>query len=124
MKSTIIFIDSGYLSFISKFFGGGRPLKYRIEIFGKNLAKVKKFRCKKIYFYTAPPYQSFQPTLEEKRRKANYDKFILKLKEAGIIIREGRCQKIGNTYQQKGVDTLMTIDLSRIPKKESINEVI
>jgi uncharacterized LabA/DUF88 family protein len=41
-----------------------------------------------------------------------------------IVIREGRCQKIGNTYQQKGVDTLITIDLSRIPKKEDIDEVI
>ena len=124
MKSTIVFIDAGYLSFISKFFGKGKPLKYKMETFANNLAKTKGFECKKIYFYTAPPYQSSKPTIEENKRRANYDKFILKLKEVEINVREGRCQKIDNTYQQKGVDTLLTIDLSRIPKKESITDVI
>ena len=124
MKSTIVFIDGGYLSFISKFFGKGKPLKYRMEVFAKNLAKSKDLDCKKIYFYTTPPYQDSTPTKEENKRKASYDKFISKLKEAGIIVREGRCQKIDNTYQQKGVDTLLTIDLSRVPKKEEISDVI
>ena len=119
-----MFIDGGYLSFISKFFGKGKPLKYKMEVFAKNLAKSRDLECKKIYFYTAPPYQDSIPTKEENKRKARYDKFILKLKETGIIIREGRCQKIDNIYQQKGVDTLLTIDLSRIPKKEGISDVI
>lgn len=95
-----------------------------MEVFAKNIAKSKNLECKKIYFYTAPPYQSSIPTKEENTRKANYDKFILKLEEVGIIIREGRCQKIDNIFQQKGVDTLLTIDLSRIPKKEEIYDVI
>jgi len=126
IKQTILFIDAGYLSFISKHFGSGKPLRYKIEKFAKNLAKSKGFECKKIYFYTAPPFQSSKPKEEENKRKANYDKFINKLKSINpeIVIREGRCQKIGNTYQQKGVDTLITIDLSRIPKKENIDEVI
>ena len=46
------------------------------------------------------------------------------IKEVKINIREGRCQKIDNTFQQKGVDTLLTIDLSRIPKMEGIFDVI
>ena len=124
MKSTIVFIDGGYLSFISKFFGKGKPLRYKMEVFANNLAKFKGLECKKIYFYTAPPYQSSKPTPEENKRKANYDKFILKLKEVKIIVREGRCQKIDNTYQQKGVDTLLTIDLSRISKREGIIDAI
>lgn len=124
MTETIVFIDAGYLSFISKFFGKGKPLKYRIEVFAKNLANVKKLECKKIYFYTAPPYQDSKPTKEESKRKASYDKFIAKLKDAKIIVRQGRCQKIDGNYQQKGVDTLLTLDLSRIPKKEGISNVI
>ena len=124
MKSIIVFIDGGYLSFISKFFGKGKPLKYKMEVFANNLAKTKGFECKQIYFYTAPPYQSSKPTPEENKRKANYDKFIVKLKKVKINVREGRCQKIDNTYQQKGVDTLLTIDLSRIPKREGITDVI
>ena len=126
MKQTILFIDAGYLSFISKHFGGGKPLRYKIEKFAVSLTKSKNLECKKIYFYTAPPFQSSKPKAEENKRKANYDKFINKLKSITlpIIIREGRCQKIGSTYQQKGVDTLITIDMSRIPKKENIDEVI
>ncbi len=124
MRPTIVFIDAGYLSFISKYFGKGKHLKYKIEVFAKNLAKAKNLECKKIYFYTAPPYQNSKPTKEENRRKASYDKFISQLKKVGIIVRGGRCQKIDNTYQQKGVDTLLTIDLSRIPKREGILDVI
>lgn len=126
MKFTIVFIDAGYLYFISKHFGKGKSLRYKIENFAINLAKSKGFECKKIYFYTAPPYQSSKPTQEENNRKANYDKFISKLRNTKpqIIVKEGRCQKIGDTYQQKGVDTLITMDLSRIPKKEGINEII
>ncbi len=124
MKSTIVFIDAGYLSYISKHFGKGKPLKCRIENLSNNLAKSKKFDCKKIYFYTAPPYQRPKPTEEENNRKAKYDRFISKLKKVGVIVKEGRCQKIDNTYQQKGVDTLLTINLSRIPKKEGITEII
>src|SRR3989339_555178 len=86
MKSTIVFIDAGYLSFISKFFGEGKPLKYKIEVFANNLAKAKGLKCEKIYFYTAPPYQSSKPTPEENKRKASYDKFILKLKEDKINV--------------------------------------
>jgi uncharacterized LabA/DUF88 family protein len=126
MKQTILFIDAGYLSFISKHFGGKKPLKYKIEKLAVNLAKSKNLDCEKIYFYTAPPYQSSKPKEGENKRRANYDKFINKLSDAEppITIREERCQKIGNTYHQKGVDTLITIDLSRIPRKENINEVI
>ena len=126
MKSCIIFIDGGYLSFISKYFGHGKPLKYKLEKFAINLAKSKGLNCEKIYFYTAPPYQSPKSTELENKRKAKYDKFISKLKKVQpeIIVREGRCQKIDNTYQQKGVDTLMTMDLSRIPNKEGIKDLI
>jgi len=124
MKSTIVFIDGAYLSYISKFFGKGKPLKYKMEVFAQSLAKSKGLACNKIYFYTAPPYQDSNPTNEENKRKANYDRFISKLKAVGVIVREGRCQKIDNTYQQKGVDTLLTIDLSRIPKKMGISDVI
>jgi len=126
MEPTIIFIDAGYLSFISKYFGKGRPLKYKIENFAINIVKSKNLECKKIYFYTAPPYQSAKPTKEENKRKANYDRFITKLKNTNpkIIVREGRCQKINEGFYQKGVDTLITIDLSRIPKKENIKKVI
>ncbi|MEK6897904.1 MAG: NYN domain-containing protein [Nanoarchaeota archaeon] len=126
MEKTILFIDGGYLSFISKHFGGGNPLKYKIEKFAINLAKEVGLDCQTIYFYIAPPFQGPKPSEEENRRKANYDKFIEKLKfvEPQIKIREGRLQKINETFQQKGVDTLMTMDLLKVAQQKEIKKII
>ena len=53
-------------------------------------------------------------------RKERYDKFIKKLqKNKEVIIREGRCQRLKIDglfiYKQKAVDSLMIMDLMRIP---------
>ena len=126
MNETIVFLDSGYLSYISKYFGRGKPLRYKIEKFASNLSLDKNLLCNGVYFYIAPPFQSPISTEEENKRKASYDKFINKLKQTKpeIIIREGRCQKIGDTFQQKGVDTLMTMDLLKITQKKEIKTII
>ena len=126
MTSTILLIDAGYLSHISKHFGKGKPLKYKIENFSVNLCKDLDINCKEIYFYVAPPFQSPKPTKEENKRKANYDKFISKLKKAlpKIKVREGRLQKINNLFTQKGVDTLMTMDLLKIAQKKEVEGVV
>lgn len=126
MKKAIFFIDGGYLSFISKHFGKGKPLKNKIEKFSRNIAAIKNLEVQEIYFYTAPPYQSPMPTESENRRRANYDKFILKLKEVKprINIREGRVQKSEDGFQQKGVDTLLTMDLLKVSQKKDIKDVI
>jgi len=126
MENTVLFIDSGYLSFISKHFGGGKPLKYKIEKFAVNITKEIGLNCQMIYFYIAPPFQSPKPSKEENIRKANYDKFIEKLKfvRPRINIREGRLQKIDETFQQKGVDTLMTMDLLKIAQQKDIKKIV
>ena len=126
MDKTIVFIDGAYLSFISKYFGKGKPLKYKIEKFAVNLCNELNLFCEEVYYYTAPPYKSPIPTDNERQRQRNYDKFILKLKsiKPKIIIREGRCQKIDNSFQQKGVDTLMTMDLLKIAKQGKVNSIV
>ena len=126
MEKTVFFIDGGYLSFISKHFGKGKPLKNRIEKFAQNLAQTRNFKIEEIYFYTAPPYQNPKPTQEENVRRANYDRFILRLKEATpkIHIREGRVQKGLEGFQQKGVDTLLTMDLLKVSQKKEIKTII
>src|SRR3989344_9144597 len=102
MEKAVFFIDGGYLSFISKYFGKGKPLRNKIEKFTQNISKVKNLEVEEIYFYTAPPDQSSIPTIEENKRRANYDKFILKLREVKpkINIREGRVQKSEEGFQQ------------------------
>ncbi|MEK6843893.1 MAG: NYN domain-containing protein [Nanoarchaeota archaeon] len=127
MEKAVFFIDRGYLSFISKYFGKGKPLRNKIEKFAKNIANTKSLEIEEIYFYTAPPYKSPIQTTEENKRRANYDNFIKKLKEVSnpkINIREGRVQKVEGGFQQKGVDTLFTMDLFKISQKSKIQNLI
>jgi len=127
VEETIVFIDEGYLSFISKHFGHGKPVKTRIEKFSQNLSDEKDLLCNEIYFYIAPPYQSSKPTPQENIKKANYDKFIQKLKivQPPIRVREGRCQKDRDgAYHQKGVDTLLTMDLLKTAQKRKVGTII
>ena len=123
LENTLVFIDAGFLSKLSRYFGKGKYLVYDIIKFSENISKKKNLRCEKIFYYTAPPFQSHNPSVEEKKRKDNYDSFIRKLsKDPRFIIREGRCQKIRDNkikFVQKGVDTLMTMDLMSVPIKYS-----
>ncbi len=122
MQETLVFIDSGYLVKIAKEFNVVG--KYDINQLGITFAKENNLWCKNVYYYLAPPYLSNPPKEIEKIRKNKYDKFISKLKKIpSLIIREGRCQKTNEGYKQKGVDTLLTMDLSSINPNE-INIII
>jgi len=120
LEETIVFIDEGFLDKLSKYFGEGKRLKFDKFCLAKNLAKKRGLFCKKLFYYTAPPFQSGFPSEDEKQKKAGHDKFIRSLSSnKDIVVREGRCQrtfgKNGNpVYKQKGVDTLLTIDLGHL----------
>lgn len=118
-NDTVIFIDAGFLSKLSRHFGRGKYLIYDLNNLAKNLSRKQKLNCKKIFYYTAPPFQSRKPTKEEERKKEGYDKFIEKLKDKKITIREGRCQRLkidGNyVFNQKAVDILLAMDLMNVP---------
>ena len=127
MDKAVFLVDAGYLSFISKFLGNGRHLRFKIEDFAINLFERSGLECESIYYYTAPPYQSPKPSEEENKRKAKYDKFIGKLKLVNnpkVIIREGRCQKSDDGFSQKGVDTLITMDLMKISAENKIKKIV
>ena len=120
MEETLIFLDAGLLSKLSKYFGKGEYLRYDIINFSKNLAKKENLNCKQIFYYVAPPFQSEPPLKEETKRKKNYDEFIKKLlKNKEIVVRERRCQRLKIDgkfiFKQKAVDSLMIMDLMRIP---------
>lgn len=116
---TLVFIDEAFLSRLSKYFGNGYYLKFDRSSFSKELANKQKLKCIKIFLYTAPPFQSPNPTKEEEIKKYGYDKFINKLKQNNITIREGRCQrlKIDEKYEylQKAVDVWLAMDLTNVP---------
>jgi len=118
MEDTLIFVDEGFLSRLSKYFGKGNYIKFKKIDFIKNLAKKKDLFVKHTFYATAPPFQSGNPTEEERRRKEGYDKFKSKFSNRkDFTILEGRCQRTKNKdgkfkYRQKGVDTVLTMALS------------
>ncbi len=118
LKDTLVFIDANFLSKLSKHFGSGKYLIYDLINFSENLSKKQKLICKKIFYYTSPPFQSSVPTFDEGKRKDGYDKFLNKLRKRGVIVREGRCQRLkfekDFVYKQKAVDILLAMDLMKI----------
>ncbi|MBX8639740.1 MAG: NYN domain-containing protein [Thermoplasmata archaeon] len=122
MDKTIVFIDDGYLSKISKFLGGGTYLQIDINQFAINLAKAQNLWCEEVYLYTAPPFQSAVPTTEEAEKRARYDRFTSRVRRiSGFNVREGRLQYVDGEYRQKGVDTLLTMDLLTLTKENYPN---
>ncbi len=75
MDSSVVLLDAGFLSKLSKHFGKGKYIKYDIIKFAKNLAKKQGLFCKHIFYYTAPPFQSEKPTKEDSERYGKYEKF-------------------------------------------------
>jgi uncharacterized LabA/DUF88 family protein len=130
LNKTVILIDGGFLSKLSKYFGVGTYLKYNLITLSKNLAIKQNLVCEHIYYYTAPPFQSENTDKEESERYKRYENFKNKLSKDKIIsIREGRCQRLKIDgkfiYGQKGVDALVIIDLMSIPfEYKDIKQVI
>lgn len=130
MEETLIFLDEGFVYKLNKYFGYGKPIKFDRIYFAKNLALKQKLICKKIFYYNAPPFQSYPPIKEEEKRKEGYDRFIRKISQNPlVIIREGRCQRLKIDdkfiYKQKAVDSLAIIDLMKVPLKYSnVKEII
>lgn len=120
MEETLVFIDEGFLDKLTKILGKGVRLKFDKFELAKRIAEKQDLSCKHLFYYTAPPFQGTPPSAKEKNMKEGYDKFIFALsKNKNITVREGRCQRIINPigeieYKQKGVDTLLTIDLSHL----------
>ena len=123
MEETLVFIDGGFISKLSWHLGKGNHLKFDLIKFSKLLGKKHELLVKKVFYYTAPPFQSDPPTKDQIKRKQGYDKFINNFKDNNFfIIKEGRVQRIidgdgKEKFKQKGVDTLMTSGLVSIPIK-------
>jgi len=128
MENTYVFLDAGYLSKITKYFFPEKYPKYGIKQFANILAKSKGFWCKKAFLYVGEPYQKpTSPLKEDKERRQRYDNFIKVISNIdNLIIRQGRVQKDDERgYHQKGVDTLLTMDLFSIKdNEENIKTII
>lgn len=79
----------------------------------------------RVYFYTAPPYQSTNPTADEKQRYGQFMKWKSFLeKQDNFEIKLGRTERRGPDYEQKMVDVLLSIDLVELSAKSRIRTAI
>lgn len=118
MDRVLVFIDDGFLSKLSKFFGDGKYLKLHRKKFAERVSKKERLRCENVFLYTAAPFQSSYPNKLEIKRKEGYDVFKNSLIKEGVIFREGRCQRLKIDgkfmYKQKAVDVLLAMDLMNV----------
>ncbi len=123
MGNTAIFVDLGYLSYITKRFGNTKVDYNKLPATVLDKTHENHYRT---YVYHCPPYQGNPPTAEEKLRKSKYDRYIFSLSRTNrLILRAGRLVKKGNTtFIQKGVDTYFAIDLVKLSLRETIKTAI
>lgn len=121
MARCAVLIDAGYFSQITKkFFGLARVdmLKFSNNLCQGNYRVIT-------YYYDCMPYQSGNPTREEKVRYTNRQRFFTALNRLERFeVRLGRLQKRDESFQQKGVDVQFVLDLSRLCREGAVDKVI
>ena len=118
---TAIFIDGGYLDQILKKEYNRASIDYAKlskEISNNNLIL-------RTYYYHCPPYQSNPPTDAERTRVSNTDRFHASLNRLPKFqVRLGRLAKRDGKVAQKGVDTLLSVDMVTLAATRQISDAI
>ena len=123
MHSAAIFIDAGYLEkIVSKRYSGLRVDYSKLP----DALKDEGDEILRTYYYNCPPYQSAEPTSDERRRKSGYDRFRqILLRLPRYEVREGKTVKRSETeFGQKGIDTLICVDMVKLVYSGKIDKVI
>ena len=126
-KKVIILIDGGYFDNLNRHLKKCRGKKINIEkLSSKMCEEMEHIRTR---FYNAAPYQSANPTPEEKKRYQSAQKFKYAINryknheyvEVGRVrLVQTRCPKCKKQFEmpkQKGVDVSIALDLVRMARK-------
>lgn len=121
MKSAI-FIDGGYLEKVIKNEFPGTRIDF---------SKIPHALCNgkevlRTYYYNCLPYQSNPPSTDEKNRLSKAQAFHYALDSLPRFqVKKGRLQKKGaGIFVQKGVDTLLSVDLVHLALTRQISDAI
>lgn len=117
-----VFIDGGYVKKVLKGFGEPR-ISYL------KLSELDTIACGEIrlrtYYYDCSPFVSEPPTVEERAKKSNFDRFQRALEKfPKFQVRLGRLRKQGLEFEQKMVDVLLSIDLVKLSVEHSIRRAV
>ncbi len=122
MDKALVLIDAGYFSKVLESLG--RP-KIDFAKFSDLLCRRANSERLRTYYYDCMPYQSHNFGEEEMNRYALKRKFVSKLnKLPRFEVKLGRLRHRENQFQQKGVDTLLSIDLTRFAWRGVIQKAI
>jgi uncharacterized LabA/DUF88 family protein len=124
---TAIFVDGAYFDFMLREEFGATRIDYeRLSVELAGGADVLR-----TYYYHCPPYQSATPTVDERERQAKFDKFHHSLQSIPRYeVRLGKLEFRGTDgtgrprFEQKRVDILLGVDLTRLAAKGQITEAI
>ena len=115
-----VFIDGAYLDKAREHLGNPR-LDYRI-LSDKVCGQVERFRT---YYYHCLPFQATPPTRDQSERYSAMDRFVASLRRLPRFeVRLGRLQFVDGVYRQKGVDTLLTLDLAELAGTGPISHAV
>ncbi len=126
MARVAIFIDGAYLDYVLRDEFGG----VRIDYEKLSAEMANRLELLRTYYYHCPPYQANPPTQDERDRKAKFDRFhhalqsipryevrLGKLEFRGMDASSGKPR-----FEQKRVDILLGVDLTRLAAKGQISD--
>lgn len=117
---TAIFIDGAYLDKVmQKEFGFFLDYSKLPSVLapGKELLRT--------YYYNCRPYQSPTPTEEERKRMSDTERFYSYLQKLPKYqLQFGKLAKRPDGFEQKGVDTLLSIDIVELAATRMISDAI
>lgn len=122
-KKVFVVIDGGnfYRKLINKQIGCLHPGNFDYLGFVKHLAG--KERIVKIIYYVG---QVREETGNEKSKelKRKQDKFLAHLENLGIMVKRGYILKSEDTYQEKGVDVQIAVDICMMAVRNEYDHLI
>jgi uncharacterized LabA/DUF88 family protein len=115
----VVLIDNGYLSAILR----DEFEQARIDYLKLSEIVCKSYHRLRTYVYDCLPYQADPPTLEQQQLYAGKIKFFNALsKLPSFEMRFGKQRPRAGGFIQKGVDVLLTVDLTRLSSKSQIQK--
>jgi uncharacterized LabA/DUF88 family protein len=121
-----IFIDGAYLE---------KVLKNEFDLVGIDFVKLSQVMARgkeilRTYYYNCLPYQSHPPTQEERERFSNKQGFFIFLDRLpryavrlGRLAYRGTNEKGEPRFEQKGIDTLLCVDMVNLAATHQIASV-
>lgn len=127
MSRVAIFIDGAYFQFVLKEEFGSPKLD--LHLLSQKVSAGKEIL--RTYFYDCLPYQSSNPTPDERERFGKKQRFFAALeKNPRFQVRQGRTEYRGKDhrdkpiFQQKRVDILLGVDLVLLAAKHQITDAV